>query len=128
MNNLKSVLPEANVIDGININKEEILDKISKSVQDNKITILNLPAKKSANDIGVKLWDQVILTKKWQALAKKAKIPYETEWFVVSCINKDIDGKTISYNLTGSMSGCFSNVDFNEGDVIERVIGNMMLF
>lgn len=127
MSSLQKQFPNATMIDGEKQPSEQILDKLMESLtSNNNVTILTLPPKGSANDIEVKLWDQVNLTHEWQQKAIAAKIPYEMEWFVISNIQKDSDNNPISYNLTGSMGGGWKSVDWNQPNVIASIVGNMM--
>ena len=68
----------------------------------------------------------MMLTKEWQNRAKAANIPYETEWFVVTKINKAADGKSISYKLVGSMGGGWEGIDWNEPNIISHIQSNFM--
>lgn len=116
--NLEKKFPDANTIDGAST---QIQDALRKSVNNNNVTILTLPPKGSANDVEVKLWNQVILTKEMQKKARDAKIPYETEWFIVSRINME-NGAPVSYNLTGSMGGGWAGLDWNLPGVIDYIV------
>jgi hypothetical protein len=125
MTDLKTTFPNATVIDGINQSSATITTQIHESF-DNRITILELPPKGSANDKEVKLWDQVMLTKEYQAKAKRDNIPYEMEWFVISKINTNADGTPSTYNLSGSMGGGWVNINWNQPNMIDSIVGNMM--
>ena len=127
MTDLKTSEPSTRVIDGMNQSSTTITKQMEESLhKGNQITILTLPPKGSANDKEVKLWDQVMLTKEYQAKAKQDNIPYEMEWFVVSRINTNADGTPSTYNLSGSMGGGWVNIDWNQPNIIDYIVGNMM--
>lgn len=121
MNTLQEQFPEATKIDGTKHTSEEVISQLKKTIEthESNITILKLPPKGSANDKEVAIWNQVMLTKEWQQKAKDANIPYETEWFMISKINYNVEKKPISYNLSGSMGGGWQNMDWNLPNVID---------
>lgn len=115
---------DESIIDGVNQSSTQIRNAMDVSVENNSVTILTLPPKGSANDLEVKLWNQVVLTKDMQQKARDANIPYHTEWFMISRINTNDDGVPVSYNLSGSMGGGWIDLDWNQPGVIEYVISD----
>ena len=127
MSSLTGKFPDAKVVDGVNQSSEEIQASLLENITSGQpVTLLTLPPKGSANDLNIKEWDQVILTPEWQERAKQAKIPYETEFFVVGKMVKNSEGNIESYNLNGSMGGGWSGIDWNQPNVIAKIWGNMM--
>jgi len=119
---LEDHFPEATVIDGINKSSADIMKELVQNKS--KITILNLPPKKSANEFELKEFNRFYLTPKWQQKATDMNIPYPDEWFMITQIKKDASGNPESYNINGSMGGGIGNISWNEPDVIETILRN----
>lgn len=77
--------------------------------------------KGSGKDMSIKDFHRVRLTDKWTEKAKKDKIPYPEDWFMVMGVNVSGDLKT--YGLMGSMGGGWGDIGWTQPGVIKENLG-----
>lgn len=125
---MEELKKNANVVDGINNNTEDIYSQVKEALTNGKsnLTILELPQKGSPSDFDVEEWDEIYLTDPWVQKATKDGIKYPKEYFVISRITKDDAGKPESVNIMGSMGGGYHKIAWNTPNLIKSKSGNAL--
>ena len=83
------------------------------------ITMLELPQKGSPSEFDVKEWTEFYLTDEWVKKATKDGIPYPKEFFIITHIYKNKNGKPISVRFRGSMGGGYDKIPWNTPNLIK---------
>ena len=120
---MEELRKNANIIDGIHQTTDQIKDELSEIIVNGKkyLTILELPAKGSPSEFDVKEWNEFYLSDKWANKAEKDGIPYPKEFFLVSKIHKNSEGKPESIRIMGSCGGGYDKIAWNTPNLIKRI-------
>lgn len=70
-------------------------------------------------------WTQFYLSDTWSAKADQDRVPYPKEYFIVSHIYRDDDGKPEAIRIMGSMGGGYDKIPWNTPNLIKRVSKKM---
>ena len=125
-NGTGTMLKVKNILDG---KKEDIkLVGATEKLNENKklnimstqmlsIEVFDTNSQNSGNYHKIQNFDRVMLTDEWVKKAKSSKIPYPSDWFMVTGLKEQ------TYNMDGSMGGGFSCINMNTGGVIKHNLG-----